>query len=356
MSCQVKHLTFYKKEQNLALSKVTLKDVAKDARVSVATVSHVVNGTKHVSEDTAEKVRQSIARLGYRMNRMAHNLKIGKSHTIGFIVAEMSNPFFMEAAIGIENVLKRNNYNLILANSDEKLKSEKEQIDNLMNQSIDGIVLAPTTNNHQYLEDIIPPDFPLVFIDRKPAGIKRDCILSTNIEGSYSAVDYLIGLGHRKIGLISGLVGLTTSYEREAGYFKALEDAGIKPRSDYIRNGDGRRNSGYLLMQELHNSTDITALFITNNFMALGALHYLNDNLVSMPEELSIVIFDDYDWADLYRPPLTVVKQNPFKIGEKAAEILLKQVDDHESGIEGTNMDVYRIETELIIRNSCSRI
>jgi LacI family transcriptional regulator len=333
--------------------RITIKDVAKDAGVSVATVSNVVNNTKPVADKTRKKVLKSIEKLDFRMNRMAHNLKVGKSHTIAFVVADMTNPFFLNIAVGIEHVLRSHGYSLILVNSDERLRVEKEQIDNLMNQSIDGIVIAPTTNNHEYLKDYMGPDFPLVFIDRKPKGVSRDCVLTDNYSASYDAASYLIGLGHRSVGLISGLVGLTTSFEREEGFIQAFKDNGIDFPQKNILNGDGRKRSGYFLMQQLENNSDISAVFVTNNLMALGALNYLNENQIAIPEDISFVMFDEYEWASIYRPALTVIRQNISALGEKAAEVLLEQI---EHGMNADRERVFRMPAELVIRSSCRNI
>ncbi len=331
----------------------TIKDVAKKAGVSIATVSYVINKTKRVSPETEARVNKAIEELNYRVNHFASNIKTGKSRSVAFLMADMSNPFFLDTAVTLEKCLREAKYHLILANTDEKVNQEREQVNHLLNHSVDGLIIAPSSSNNSYLRKMLPPAFPLVFFDRVPKYFQADCVLSDNIGGSKEAVEYLISLGHRRIGVVSGMSGLTSTIEREAGYFEALKAHGIKVDRSIMVNGDGKKYSGYLAMQQLKELTDITAVFITNNMMSLGALQFLRDNNIKMPEELSVVIFDDYEWSSMAIPALTSVKQDTVSLGEKVAKLILKQL----SGKEKQNSyQEYRISTQLIKRASCSTI
>lgn len=329
----------------------TIKDVAKRAGVSIATVSYVINGTKRLPAETEAKVHTAIEELNYRVNHFASNIKSGKSRTIAFLMADMSNPFFLETAVTLEKCLRKAKYNLILANTDEKVNVEKEQVDHLLDHSVDGLIIAPSSVNNSYLKNMLPPKLPLVFFDRIPNNIQADCVLSDNVSGSKEAVEYLISLGHRRIGVISGMSGLTSTIEREAGYYEALKANGIPLDRSIMMNGDGKKNSGYQAMQQLKELTDITAVFITNNMMSLGALQFLRDNQVKMPDDISMVIFDDYEWSTISHPTLTSVKQDTVSLGEKVAEIILKRLSDGE--LQDTVQE-YRVKTQLIKRESCS--
>ncbi|GAB1482891.1 LacI family DNA-binding transcriptional regulator [Treponema sp.] len=304
----------------------TIKEVAGLAGVSIATVSYVINGTKKVSPETQRKVVEAIETLNYRVNHFAANMKTGKSGSVAFLAADLTNPFFLEVAVAIERTLRNAKYNLILANTDEKVNIEKMQVDNLINHAIDGLILTSSTGNHLYLKKMVPSSVPLVFFDRTPTNLQGDCVLSSNVEGAQEAIEYLISLGHHRIGLISGLRGLTTSSERESGYIDALAAHAIPSDPALILNGDGKKNSGYQLMQQLFEVPDLSAVFITNNSMALGALTFLHDNSIRIPEDLSIVIFDDYDWSTVHAPGLTAVKQDTDRLGSTVADVILRRL------------------------------
>ncbi|WP_320128678.1 LacI family DNA-binding transcriptional regulator [uncultured Sphaerochaeta sp.] len=331
----------------------TIKEVAELAGVSIATVSYVINGTKHVAPATEARVHQAVETLNYRINHFASNIKSGKSGSIAFLMADMSNPFFLETAVSLEKSLREAKYNLILANTDEKVNLEKEQVDHLLDHAIDGLIIAPCTVNNFYLKNMLPANFPLVFFDRIPANMHADCVLSDNRKGSLEAVEYLISLGHKRIGIISGMSGLTSTVEREMGYIEALENHGIPLDRNLMLNGDGRKFSGYQSMQQLMDITDITAVFITNNMMSLGALQFLNDNKIAVPKNLSMVIFDDYDWSSMCSPSLTSVKQNTILLGKTIAEVILARLS---GTVSNTNFCEHRIQTQLIKRASCLKI
>lgn len=331
----------------------TIKEVAKLAGVSIATVSYVINGTKKVAPGTEARVLKAIADLNYRVNHFASNIKSRKSGSVAFLMADMSNPFFLETAVTLEKCLREAKYNLILANTDEKVIIEKEQVDHLLNHSVDALIIAPSSSNNFYLKNMLPSNFPIIFFDRVPVNIQADCVLSDNVGGSREAVEYLISLGHRRIGVISGMSGLTSTIEREAGYLNALEAHGIKADRSLMLNGDGKKHSGYLAMQQLKELTDITAVFITNNMMSLGALQFLNDNLISIPQVISLVIFDDFEWSSISSPALTSVKQDTVTLGNKIADIVLERLSDKQIQ---SPIQEYRIPTQLIKRASCFNI
>jgi len=331
----------------------TIKEVAKLAGVSIATVSYVINGTKKVAPATEAKVLKAIADLNYRVNHFASNIKSRKSGSVAFLMADMSNPFFLEIAVDLEKHLRDAKYNLILANTDEKVIIEKEQVNHLLDHFIDGLIIAPSSVNNFYLVKTLPTNFPVVFFDRVPVNIQADCVLSDNVGGSREAVDYLISLGHKRIGVISGMSGLTSTIEREAGYCEALEAHGITVDRTLMINGDGKKLSGYLAMQQLKELTDITAVFITNNMMSLGVLQFLNDNSIIIPKDISMVIFDDFEWSAMSNPALTSVKQDTRALGKKVAEIMLERLSDKKNQ---SPIQEYRIPTKLIKRASCSSV
>ena len=327
---------------------VRMEDVAKKAGVSTATVSHVINETRFVAQNTKNKVLDAMKELDYHPNSAARLLRSNESKIIGFLVPDISNSFFTRIAREIEMILSEKGYNLIVSNTDEKVEKEREQLGVYKSQLIDGLIMAPSANDHSYLEEN-SRDYPIVFIDRKPEGFnKGDCVLVDNEEGSYKAVEYLIKAGHSKIGIITGLPGLTTSNERLYGYKKALTENNIKVNDKFIKIGDSKFNSGYQLTKELITKTDITALFVTNNLMTVGAMNYLKEKQIKIPQEIAIIGYDNYKWATITDPPLSVVKQPIDEMGIKAAELILSRINDKEQ-----EFNDFRLENELIIRSSC---
>lgn len=340
--------------ENLGMSSMatSIKDVAKAAGVSTATVSHVINGTRFVSEKAKKKVLAAMKELDYRPNSVARSLRSQKSNIIGLLIPVMrsdtSNFFFMSVAQGVSDVLKRHGYNLILSNSHERLDDEKEQIKVFNSQLIDGLILAPTAEEHGYLHETLSGTYPVVFIDRKPKGYQGDCILADGFQGTYDAISMLIDKGHRKIGFITGTLGITTSDERLEGYMAALTDRGLPLDNLLIKEGQASFESGYVLAREIVETNDVSALFVANNIMTIGALRYLQETGIKIPEQIAIIGFDDYEWARITTPPLTVIKQPAYELGAKAAEVLLQRIANPDSDFREL-----RLPTELVIRSSC---
>ncbi len=331
---------------------VSMKQVAQAVGVSTATVSHVINGTRYVAEETKAKVLRAMKELDYRPNNVARSLRSQKSSIIGLIVplsaSDTANFFFMSIAQGIEEVLKEAGYNLILSNSNERLADELEQIKVFNSQFIEGLIIAPTAEDHEEFARTLGP-YPVVFVDRKPRGFSGDCVLADGYGGTYEAIEMMIKKKHTRIGFISGPLGYTTSDERLAGYKKALEDNGIPVDESLIKEGSPSFESGYTFARELVKEQRVSALFVANNIMTIGAMGFLQDAQIKIPSELAVIGFDDYEWTRITNPPLTVIKQPAYELGRKAAEILLSRINSKKK----TPFQEYRLPTELVMRASC---
>ncbi|RDY67683.1 LacI family transcriptional regulator [Halobacillus trueperi] len=329
---------------------VSIKDVAKKAQVSTATVSHVINETRFVADETKQKVYLAMKDLNYQPNRIARSLRSRKSNTIGLLVPlvaeDTSNFFFMSIANGIEKVLKENGYNLILSNSDEDEGTEKDQIRVFNTQLIDGLIIAPVNGKDSAYKQELTGDYPVVYIDRHPSGIEGDMVLVDNLRGSYEAVAALLNKGYERIGFITGTLGITTSDERLNGYKQALEEKGLPVRNEFIKEGPATFEQGYQLAKELHEA-GVSALFIANNVMTMGAVSYLKEHQVQIPEEIGIIGYDDYDWMKITSPPLSVVRQPAFEIGKVAVEQLLKRINGSQEKYTEVMLD-----SELVQRGS----
>lgn len=328
-----------------------MKDIAKLAGVSTATVSHVINDTRFVRKETRERVIKAMEELNYRPNFAARSLRTKKTKIIGIVLPDVNNLFYMDMVEGIDSVFSKNGYNIIVSNSKNNIKIEERNIEIFNSQLVDGLIIRPTHGDHSFLYKY-SDSFPMVFLDCKPNNYSVETsVLSDNFDGSYKATECLIKKGHTRIGLINGIKGETTSDERFEGYKKALEDYGIDLDNNITLNGDYKTMSGYSLAKDILENSDATALFITNNAMTIGALRYIQESKITVPGELSVIGFDDSKWAELITPPLTVVRQQPFEMGTKAAKILLNKI--RKSDEIKRKQDEHRFPIELVVRKSC---
>ncbi|GAE28787.1 LacI family DNA-binding transcriptional regulator [Alkalihalobacillus hemicellulosilyticus] len=310
----------------------SIKDVAKVAKVSTATVSHVINGTRYVANETKDKVFLAMKELDYKPNLVAKSLRSRKSMIIGLIVpmqyTDTSNFFFMSIANGIETIVKQQGYNLILGNSHENIQTEIEQIKLFNSQLIDGLIIAPTADNMEPYLEHFNGEYPVVFIDRKPVGYNGDLVIADSYNSTLEAITLLMKKGHKKIGFITGKLGISTSDERLTAYKKAYEQNDLPIDTLCIKEGESCFDSGYKFAEELVENQKITAIFVANNVMTMGALRYLNENHLKVPDDVAIIGFDDYDWMKITSPPISVIKQPSFEMGEEAVRILLERIEN----------------------------
>lgn len=325
---------------------VTIKDVARKAGVSASTVSRVVNGDSRISADTRDRVLACMKDLGYQVNNIARSLKTSRTLTAGFISPELSNDVFMGIAKGAENEFRKHGYSIIICNSNESIDEEKDRINLLYQKCVDGIIIIPASSKGGHYTQTKKAGLPVVLVDRLVEDFEADAVLVDNINGSYSAVEYLIGNGHRRIGFIGGDMSLTSAKERFEGYRRALSDYCIPLEDSIVRFGDFHVNSGYRIMKELMElSEPIEHVFISNYYMHIGAMKYLLENELHKINKISIAAFDDLEFSGILGLSSVRVAQPMLEIGSRAARILL-------SRINGEHMPFPRIErlkTSLII-------
>jgi LacI family transcriptional regulator len=331
----------------------TVADVARVAGVSGATVSHVLNGTRYVSDETKQKVQRAIEELRYEVNSVAQSLKRNRSQMFGLIVSDIANPFFTAVVRGVEDVAQRRGYNVILCNTDEDPARELRSLQLLHQKRADGVLLSPTGIHHGYLDRLLEAAYPLVCFDRVLPGVSCDAVVLDNVAGSYQAVDHLVALGHRRIGIVGGVGRVGTSTERLEGYRRALLANGIIEEPDLVREGNSRLDGGFartIDLLELPNPP--SAIFVTNNLMTLGAIAALQSRGLRIPGDVAIVGFDDFEWAMILRPRLTTVAQPTYEFGQMAAELLIARI---EQGVGDAPRRVLLTPT-LRIRESCGAI
>jgi LacI family transcriptional regulator len=328
---------------------ITIKDVAAHAAVSVATVSAVMNENKYVSPELVQRVRESIAILGYQRNSFARGLKTQVSHSIGIIIPDITNPFYTNIARGVEDVAHVHDYSLIIGNTDEDPEKEKKYLQLLESKHADGLIIAITDHSHDYLQALSLQKLALVGIDRSLIDLGIDTVVVDNKEGARTAIEHFIGLGHRRIGLITGVRGISPTEERLSGYIEALEKHGIAVDTDLIvmtrpRVDGGERGALQLLSLEDRP----TALFMMDGTMVIGALQAIGKFGLRCPEDIALACFDDFTWASVMRPHLTVVDQPTYEIGRQAAHLLFERLQRQERPAREI-----RLKTRFIVRESC---
>lgn len=328
----------------------SLQEVAKRAKVSIATVSRVLNKSDKVVPETRAIVEQALLDLGYRPSRVARRLRMnsGHAHLVGLIIPDIQNPFYAEIARGVEDAAYASEYALILCNSDENLDKERFYLDVMRAESVDGIVLPPFDDTDLAVAEMVKTGIPVVCVDRSHGRVKTDLVEVDNYQGAQEAVRHLIEKGHKSIALIEGRSQVSTSRERRRGYLDALAAHGIPLRKELMRAGDFKQESGRILANELLDlRKPPTALFVCNNLMTVGALAALHQRGLRVPTDVAVVGFDDLPWAEALDPPPTVVRQPAYEVGRQAMELLLKRI------MEPARPPVtVRLRPELVIRRS----
>ena len=326
-------------------------DVAATAGVSVATVSAFFNGTAPVSTELRSRIEQAVQSIGYKRNAIARSLKMGTTKTIGLVIADITNPFFTDVTSVIQDVLHRSGYAVMLCCTDEDPAMQDEQISLLLDRMVDGLIIAPAGDDHALEKVLARASIPTVLIDRICGGIEADAVVLDNQRAVQDAINYLIGLGHRRIGYISGSLETSTGLGRLAGYKAALESAHIATRVDLIRFGNFRERDAYnATMQLLVQPERPTALFSANNLMVIGVMKALRDMGLRCPDDISVSSFDDFPWADVFQPNLTTIAQPVEAIGEQAAQLILERI-----ARRGEHHPPRRIvlSGRLMVRDSC---
>lgn len=332
---------------------VTIKDVARRAQVSVATVSRVLNGNPAVDPELARRVRKAVQALQYRPNRLARNLRTRSTRVIALVVPDIQNSFFVLLSRGIEEVAFREGYVVLVCNTDDDPQREAAYLQVLGDEFVAGIVICPTDEQLSAASvlNLLDRGMAVISVDRRLPDAPVDCVLSDNVGGSYAAVSHLAALGHRRIGVVAGPHRFTPGRERLQGYTQALEDQGLTVQPELIRQTDFRSSESEAATAELLGLPEPpTALFVCSGSLALGALQAIHRQSLHTPSEISVVVFDDSPWAEAYNPPLTVAAQDTRHLGVTAAQLLLDRI---RGGVQPPQE--HRLPARLIDRHSCAR-
>ncbi len=335
---------------------VTIYDVAREAGVSMATVSRVVNNNPNVKPQTRKKVFEAIERLGYRPNAVARGLASKKTTTVGVVIPDISNSIFSEVARGIEDIANMYHYNIILCNADKKKEKEIRVVNTLLEKQVDGLLFMGGAITDDHVQAFKTSSVPVVLC--ATADEKR-LIPSVDIDhekAAYDAVNVLIQNGHKNIAMISGtLQDPANGFARYQGYKKALEDAGIPLREEYVRVGNYRYESGLELTNYfLELPERPTAIFAATDEMAIGAIHTLQDRGLKVPDDVSVISVDNIRMASMVRPQLTTVAQPMYDIGAVAMRLLTKLMNKETKDTAELTQVV--LPHEVIHRNSVAHL
>lgn len=304
---------------------VNIRDVANVAGVSSATVSRHLAGQRIRQ---AEAVQAAVDALNFRPSEVARSLMSGVTRSVGVVVPDVSNPFFAAVVKGIELASQRASLNILLGNTDESVTRERELLHGLVGR-VDGVIIAPAREESDNTDEMRRAGVPIVLLDRRlRASEDLDCVLVDNEGGAGQAVKHLVGLGHERIGFISGPLDTTPGRGRHAGFLAAMETAGLDVDPELIQMGDFKRDSGYQAMLRLLGlPRPPTAVFAANNLMSMGALHALHDMSVKVPDELSIIGFDELELGELLSPSFCAISRPMVEQGTLAMRLLRNRLE-----------------------------
>lgn len=325
-----------------------IKDIAREAGVSTATVSHVINKTKYVTDETRERVQQAIKKFNYHPNAHAQMLALGKSKIIGLLVSDISNPFFPEIIKSVEAAVFEKGYNLILLNTNYDAERAVEYVHRLIQMKVAGILLMTAEFDQALIDEAKRKKTSIVFHDLGVVGEKMSNVILDYAVGIEEAVQHLVSLGHKNIAHIAGSHEIHSGRVREQAFIDAMNKHFPKGKPPKIYEGDFRFDGGRRAAHQMLQEKDVpTAVVVANDMMALGAMQEFRAAGLNVPQDISIVGFDDIAFAALAEPPLTTVCSPRVEIGRRAVEALMLTIDHpHQQGME------VRIPTYLLKRNS----
>ncbi len=335
----------------------TIHDVAARAGVAPITVSRVLNNSGYVSETTRLRVEAAATELDYVPNMLARSLRSNRTNTLALVLTDITNPFWTTVARGVEDVASEQGFNVILCNTDEQDAKQEQYLSVLMQRRVDGFLLVPTSSTSAPVKMIQKQKIPLVVLDRRVPDVAVDMVRGASQDGAYQLMRYLLEQGHRQIAILSGPKSVSTSLERIAGCRQAYAEASVAFDAQWIQHGKYTAKGGYAMTQRaIAWHPRPTAIFACNNFIAMGALKRIKESGLRVPEDISIVGFDDLPPSWDLDPFLTVAAQPAYAIGQQATELLLQRITgpDDADGLAECR-DVV-LPAEIHIRRSCRRI
>jgi LacI family transcriptional regulator len=337
----------------------TIKDIAREADVSYATVSRALNHKYGVHPATKERILEIAKRLNYTPNAIARGLVTRQTQTIGLILPDITNPFYPEVARGVEEGAQEQGYSVFLCNTNWERRREIEYIKLLSEKRVDGLIIAPISNSAEEVERELPDDIGVVYVSNVPRNTERSYVEIDNIRGGFIATKHLIDAGFDRIGFIGAVEGSMTVDERLEGFRMAFERSGLPVDERLVHLGHFRQETGYRVIREMIDSGDYPrAVFAENDLIALGIMQGVRDAGLGVPEDIAVVGFDDIPFASFQDIQLTTVYQPKYEMGKLGVRILIEQITknpsgaDPESGRSGEHSRRIILEPELIVRGS----
>jgi LacI family transcriptional regulator len=329
----------------------SIAEVARKAGVSVSTVSHVVNGTRYVSPDTAKLVNDAIATIGYLPNTLARSLKLASTGCVGLAISALSNPYFSDIICAVEAECARLGLMVFLSDTQDDPEKELAVIRALHQRRVDGIIFAPCAAPKQSLDYLAQRNVPCVLIDRM-ADPRFDQIGVDNAKAMRVLVDHIVAQGHRNVGFVAGQPGFATTVERIAGFHAALKSHGISTPADSVITGNATTACATAAAHRLLSQPQPPSVIVTgNNLATIGVMRAVRERGLSITGDLSLVGIDDFEWADLFEPRLTLVEQPCGEIGRQAAALLVERITTPASARRSV-----RLEPTLRVRASCRSV
>lgn len=326
----------------------TIRDVAKRAGVATMTVSRVINNSGYVSDATRAKVEAAIEELGYIPNMLGPSLRFSQTNTLALVVVDITNPFWTVMARGVEDAAQEKHYNVILCNTDEDPKKQDQYLTMLLKRRIDGILFVPVDDRADSVERIQKQNVDIVLLDRRIANVNVDIVCGDSFGGAYQLARHLIDLGHEHMAILAGPENISSSTERVAGFQQAMKEAGLEHSLGNVYWGSFRQNPGDSARVALQSSPCPTAFMTGNNFIAYGALRVMAQEGLKVPDDVSLVTFDDFPASVNPTPFLTEAAQPAYEMGYQATQLLLARLQDE--GPEDRQEIV--LPTEIVVRQS----
>ncbi len=331
---------------------VTLKEIAKEAGVNVSTASRALTGAYGVRKETREKVLAAAKKLGYRPNLMARGLVTGRSQTIGVLVSDIRNPYFAEIARGAEDAAFRASFDVILCNSDLNPAKQIQYVRSLLEKNVAGILMnSIAALTEEQCEELSGCGVPVVLLNKPKAKYAFSTVLGDNYQGGRQAGEYLLGSGHRTLAHLTGHRGHGNFADRCRGFLDAAEEvAELTP--PLVMRGDHTYRGGYEMASKLFaQHTEVTAIFAANDVIAFGVVQAAREAGKTIPDDVSLIGFDNLEFSALIHPPLTTIHQPKYEIGQAAVEILLRQIRSDDPGFP--EQQVFGVT--LVERQSCCK-
>ncbi|MBB6670455.1 LacI family DNA-binding transcriptional regulator [Cohnella nanjingensis] len=330
----------------------TIKDIARHAGVSVATVSYVLNNTRYVSPDKRERVIAAVQELNYVPNAAARGLRVRESRTIGLIVSDISNPFYPDLAKACEDVAQQYGYAVHMINTNDQPERMRQAVSQAREGKIDGLIVTTALEaDRELLQSLLDREFPVVLAHRRLEGLDADLIESDNYEGGMLAARHMLALGHRRIAFLSGVAGSPISERRVAGYLQAMREAGIDVLAEWVLPGEAKYANSYERMvqyADMAPDTRPTAIINVSDIGAMGVLDAAADRGLRVPEDVAVMGFDDLFLAAFRSVRLTTVRIPRYELGRQATELLLKRI-----GKAKTERRHVVLPVDLVVRKTC---